>query len=84
MTKPFPALCRDCKHGIPEEGSPWSMWCTNPMVNAQNEWALANTGGNGAPAHSSARQERARKWLSPCGMTGKLWTPKGSQGVAGD
>jgi hypothetical protein len=76
MTKPYPALCRDCKHQIPEPGSTWNSRCTHPSVNAQNEWALANSGGNGSPPASDCRGERARKWFAPCGMTGKLWEPK--------
>lgn len=78
MSKPFPALCRDCKHGIPEEDAKWNMRCTHPKVNATNSWALANTGGDGKPAQTDARHERSRKWFAPCGMTGKLWEPKNS------
>jgi hypothetical protein len=76
MKKPYPALCRDCKHQIPEDGSKWNSRCTHPIVNAQNEWALANTGGNGTSANSDARSERERRWFAPCGMKGKLWEPK--------
>lgn len=73
-TKPYPALCRDCQHQVPEPGSEWNSRCTHPMVNADNSWALANTGGNGAPAHTDARGERERtSWLAPCGRAGKLW-----------
>jgi len=79
MNKPFPALCRDCRFQIREPGSDWNSRCTNPYVNAKNAWALANTGGNGNPAHTSANDESGRtSFLSPCGQSGKLWEPKES------
>jgi hypothetical protein len=78
MNKPYPALCRDCKYAMPEPGSTWNMRCINPRVNARNEWALANTGGDGTPAHSDCRSERGIKWFAACGITGKLWEPKPS------
>jgi hypothetical protein len=70
MNKPYPALCRDCKHCIPEPGSEWTLRCMHPVVNAGDPWALA-----GAKPHGSGcRDERARVgFFAPCGKPGKLW-----------
>jgi hypothetical protein len=77
IQKPFPALCRDCRHRIPEPGSEWNSMCTHPKVNAKNEWALANTGGDGKLASSTAHIERGNTSLfAPCGRSGKLWEPR--------
>lgn len=80
--KPFPLLCRDCKFQVPEPGSAWNSMCLHPIVNAQNSWALANTGGAGQPAHTSAQEERKRKWFVPCGMAGKLWEQRAQDPLA--
>lgn len=73
MDKPYPALCRDCKHSMPEPRSEWNLRCMHPEVNARDPWALAGS----KPHGSDARSERERNWtikgLSPCGMRGALW-----------
>jgi hypothetical protein len=69
-------LCRDCRHQMPTPGAEWNSQCLHPSVNAKNAYALANTGGNGFSASSSAKDERERGWWSPCGMRGALWEPK--------
>lgn len=71
--KPYPALCRDCKHSRTEENSTWSLRCVNQKVNASDPWALA-TGGE--IAGTNCRCERERWIFAPCGMKGKLWERK--------
>lgn len=73
MTKPFPALCRDCRHSEPEKISTWSLRCRNPVVNASDSWALSRATVHGG---ADCRTERERKWFAPCGMRGKLWEKK--------
>lgn len=69
MNKPFPALCRDCKHSMPEPKSEWNLRCMHPKVNAKSAWALA-----GAKPHGTdARAEREKYWPAPCGQRGALW-----------
>lgn len=76
LTKPFPALCMECKHSIPEHGSPWNNRCFNQKVVASDSWALANN-NEGRPYGSSCRDERQkRSWFAPCGAKGKLWEAK--------
>ena len=73
MSKPFPALCRDCKHSKPEEHSEseWNLRCIHPIVIAKDPWALA---GSGALRGSDCRLERdCRGLFAPCGIKGKLW-----------
>ena len=72
--KPFPALCRDCKHSEPDKSSPWSLRCQHPIVNASDTWALSSAvEGKG----SDCRDERDRKsFFAKCGMKGKLWEHK--------
>ena len=72
MTKPYPALCRDCKHSQPSTISDWNLRCINPVVNARDSWALAAVQING----SDARSEREKRIFAACGMKGKLWEPK--------
>lgn len=72
MTKPYPALCRDCKHSKPEERSTWSLRCTHPKVNASDPWALSTGGSIGG---TDCRPERERGFFSPCGKRGALWEP---------
>lgn len=71
MSKPYPALCRDCKHSKPEERSEWNLRCTHPTVNAKDHWALAG----GAANHGSTctREREKRVWWAACGMRGRLW-----------
>lgn len=75
-TKPFPALCRDCKWSEPEDKRStlqWSNVCTNPKVVATHPWALANN-REGQPAWPQCHDERGKRtWWAPCGMRGKLW-----------
>jgi len=75
MSKPFPALCKDCKHSQPEKGSSWNNRCFNPKVVAKDAWALSNN-HEGLPYGVTCREERQRKWFTPCGMNGKLWEKK--------
>jgi hypothetical protein len=72
VSKPYPALCRDCKHSQPEKNSAWMLKCVHPVVNARDPWALSRAEGNNG---SDCRGERERKWFAPCGMSGKLWEP---------
>lgn len=74
MTKPYPLLCKDCFYSVPEEGSAWNLRCTNPVVNANDSWALA-TNSKGTYG-SNCRSQREIKWFGKCGMRGKLWMPK--------
>jgi len=74
MSKPFPALCRDCKHSEPDTNSAWSLHCNNPVVNGADPFALAsNVQGRG----TDCRGERDRKsFFAKCGLRGKLWEAK--------
>jgi hypothetical protein len=75
MQKPYPALCKDCKHGAPEEESSWNLKCHHPIVNANDAYALANAGLRGGGTDCSS--ERSKKgWFVNCGMVGKLWEAK--------
>lgn len=76
MSKPFPALCKDCKFAAPEERSEWTLRCHNPIVNAKDEWALASNSSSANGCGTSCREERSIKWFAECGMKGKLWTAK--------
>lgn len=74
MTKPYPALCTDCKHSKQQQGSEWNLLCQHPVVNANDPWALSRSGIS--QAGSSCREQREKKWwFAPCGMRGKLWEP---------
>lgn len=73
MSKPYPALCRDCKHSKPEADSEWFLRCTHPKVNANDPWALSSGGKIGG---SECRSERMGGLLSRCGKRGRLWEPK--------
>ena len=70
--KPYPALCRDCKHSQPETNSSWNLKCTHPKVNANDAWALSRAEPLGG---SDCHFERKRRWFAPCGMSGKLYEP---------
>lgn len=74
MTKPFPALCKDCKWSIAHDTRDWVLFCGNPKVNSKDPWALA---GNGTQFGSRCNEERSkRNFFAMCGMKGKLWEPK--------
>ena len=72
MTKPYPALCRNCLFSRPKPNSIWNLRCVHPIVNAKDVWALSEAD---PPGGSDCRVERERKWFAPCGMAGKLWEP---------
>ncbi len=71
MTRPYPVLCRDCKHSAPEVDSAWNLRCHCPKVNANDPWALGGLKING----TNCTTERERRWPAPCGMRGALWEP---------
>lgn len=73
MSKPYPALCRDCQHSEPERNADWCLRCTHPTVNASDPWALSS---NRALRGTGCREERERRWFAPCGRSGKLWEAK--------
>ena len=71
--KPYPALCRDCKHSVPAKDSAWTLRCTHPVVNANDPWALASVTAEG----TNCQTEREGRWLfAKCGMPGLLWETK--------
>lgn len=72
MSKPYPALCKDCQHAELEKGIGWSLLCHHPTVNARDSWTLACGEGYG----SSCRKEREKGFFSACGVRGRLWTAK--------
>lgn len=75
-SKPFPALCMDCKYSKPEKRSEWNNRCFHQKVVARDSWALANN-NEGMPFGVSCRAEREKRSLfAACGMKGKLWEPK--------
>ena len=75
MKKPYPALCKDCKWSITDGNHHWNILCTNPVVNANDPWALTK---DEIQTHgSSAREERSKRGLfTRCGIKGKLWEAK--------
>ena len=77
MTKPFPALCKDCKWSEPENSYSTFNVCHNPQVMAQDTWTLSQSSVEGKPFGSSCRSERDRRGIFvACGIKGKLWEPK--------
>ena len=76
MSKPFPALCINCKFSVPEKQISIYNLCTHPKVVSKDNYALARN-FEGRTAGSSCNDERGKKsWLAPCGMKGKLWEGK--------
>jgi hypothetical protein len=74
MSKPYPALCKDCKHSNQQKSAEWNLLCAHPVVNAGDPWALSRS--SASDTGSSCREERQRRWFAPCGMGGKLWELK--------
>ena len=73
MTKPYPALCRDCYYSTPDLHSAWTLCCKHPVVNAGDEWALSSTEIRG----TSCTTERGKtNWFAKCGKAGNLWEQK--------
>lgn len=80
MSKPFPALCRDCKHSEPDNNSAWNLHCQHPVVNAADPWALSSSDkGRGSDCR---RQREQTSFLAKCGMKGKLWEASPNTGEA--
>lgn len=76
MADIFPKLCMECKHSKQDRQSSWSHGCFHPKVIMNDEWALANN-NEGKPCGVTCSEERRRRsWFAPCGMKGKLFTPK--------
>lgn len=74
MSKPYPALCRECKWSRAVPSREWSLRCVHPVINANDSWALARRDGE---IGSAARDERAKRSLfAKCGIKGKLWEVK--------
>ena len=68
MTK----FCKKCIWSNPEVGSEWTLRCSNPKVNAKDEWALASASING----TSCTRERALTWpFGACGKRGAQYEP---------
>ncbi len=75
MSKPFPALCKECKWSTENKDYNWNLGCINPKVVAKDKWALSrNFEGQYSP--SEARDERGKSWPAPCGIKGRLWEAK--------
>ena len=76
MSRPYPALCKDCKWSRSEENRDWYLRCVHPVINANDSWALSR--GKADTAYGSdAQQERSKTgWFAKCGMKGKLWEAK--------
>jgi hypothetical protein len=76
-SKPFPRFCRDCRFSKPERHSDWNNRCFNPVVNANNSWALATNGYEGSISGADCHDERSKRSpFAKCGMKGKLWEPR--------
>ena len=75
MSKPYPALCRECKWSKKEDPQRYDLRCFNPIINANDSYALSSTE---LGAGTCCRDERRKVgWLFvKCGMKGKLWEPK--------
>lgn len=71
-----PRLCKDCKFHRPEPKSLWNNLCTHARVVAVFPFALAGN-REGEPAYPQCHEERSKRgWWAPCGMRGKLWSPR--------
>jgi hypothetical protein len=74
MSKPYPALCRECKWSRKEDNRGSYLRCVHPIVNANDPWALSGGSNNyGSDTHN---EREKRGWFANCGMKGKLWEPK--------
>ena len=62
-------LCRNCTWSVVNEND-WDLKCSNPIVNANDYWALSS---KYEYAGTSCRSEREQKWFAKCGMKGKLY-----------
>ena len=69
INKPYPALCKDCRHSKPEAKSQWNLRCYEPKVNSRDAWALGSLDASG----TSCTSEREKSWPAPCGMRGAKW-----------
>ena len=65
-------FCKDCVWSEVSASSAWELRCKNPIINANDEWALADVKFVG----TNCREERKKKWFAKCGMSGKLWVEK--------
>ena len=65
-------FCKDCKWSFPNPKSDWELRCKHPVVNSNDEWALAYPSFQG----TLCRSEREVTWFAKCGMKGKLWENK--------
>lgn len=74
LSKPFPALCRDCKHSTPNASHSRSLDCRHPVVNAADPWALASS-IQGRGTDCRAERERTSQ-TAKCGIRAKLFEPK--------
>ena len=74
--KPFPALCKDCKWSTTEENRDWYLKCVNPIINAEDSWALSRVSGNNPYGSDTQRERSKTSWFAKCGMKGKLWEAK--------
>lgn len=72
LSRPFPALCKDCRWSKSVKDSTWELRCTNAVVNADDAWALSNVEIPGTNCH----RERERGYFAPCGKRGKRWEAK--------
>ena len=69
----YPKFCRDCKWSEQEKNNEWTLRCQHPVVNANDNYALAATQvGRGV----SCQSVRDKKWPAKCGMRGALWEQK--------
>jgi hypothetical protein len=72
MKKPYPCLCKDCKHSFLKGDNSWFLRCKNPKVNARDPAALSDGNGDG----TNCQNERTNGFFSACGMAGRLWEKK--------
>lgn len=52
---------------------PARLACTHPVVNSKDNFYLSSPRRLG----SECLYERGKGWRNPCGISGKLWEPKG-------
>ena len=69
----LPKFCKDCRWSLDD---PMGLRCQNPIVNANDQWALS--ADDRSSKGSSCAHERGLKFMSfpKCGMKGKLWESK--------
>ncbi|MBT9176619.1 MAG: hypothetical protein DDT20_00939 [Firmicutes bacterium] len=69
--KPYPLLCRECRHSAPEDKSEGNLRCHNPRVNAGDAYVLSSPDRTRGTSCISEREKSI--FFSACGERGAQW-----------